>query len=40
MDKGYFMLRVTNINRATKISLRQHRIVLMKRYIVNVQMKN
>ena len=32
MDKGYFMLRVTNINRATKISLRQHLIVLMKHY--------
>ena len=39
MEKGYFMLRVTHINRATKISLRQHHIVLMKHYIVNVQMK-
>ena len=39
MEKGYFMLRVTNINRATKILLHRRRIVLMKHYIVNVQMK-
>ena len=39
MEKGYFMLRVTNINRATKILLRQRLIVLTKHYIVNVQMK-
>ena len=36
---GYFMLRVTHINRATKILLRQRLIVLMKHYIANVQMK-
>ena len=40
MDKGYFMLRVTNINRATKNIVASDLIVLMKHYIVNVQMKN
>ena len=40
MNKGYFMLRVTNINRATKILLRHRLIVLMKHYIANVQTKN
>jgi hypothetical protein len=41
MDKGYFMLRVTNINRATKniVASNISYIVLMKHYIVNVQMK-
>ena len=39
METGYFMLRVTNINRATKNIVASASIVLMKHYIVNVQMK-